>query len=415
MNRFKNSLIVSSTKVVGGLVTVLLYAIYSYKLDPAKLGSYELALTAINFLSILMSFGFVSYAGGEFTRFTPELVDQHIGKLNTSYLVWVLFLLPWILIPGVYFLPLFNISALDLVLVILIAILQYYKNIYTTTLQHTFRPIRYSIIDALYPIANIFIIFTIFLQFSVLDIDFILLANFLAVFFLFYLYKNDKKIHVTLFKLTDLKSCIPTLKKTYPWFFVALLNWLMYSSDRFVLEYFTSSYQVGLYAQIYKLSSIYNALIVSTISIVYSPYIYKSFLSQNQNYSWGLIKRQAYSVGVITVFILIFVYAFGEQIYQLIVDERYYPAFNYSYLIILQFMLVAISGYFCYIFYFKNVTKYVNTSLLVGFLINLMISCLLTPAYGLYGLLAASIFAQLIIFGYIYKQAKKINFCDVIS
>mgnify|MGYP004200495167 CR=1 FL=1 len=122
------------------------------------------------------------------------------------------------------------------------------------------------------------------------------------------------------------------------------MSWVMYSSDRWVLEYFFSTTLVGLYSQIFKLSSAYNLIVVSTIAIVFTPHIYKSFRTASKQESWKMINKQTAYLCLLTGVLLLLDFAIGEVIYKAIIGEQYHDAFQYNYLIIVLFYCSRILG-----------------------------------------------------------------------
>ena len=157
------SLIVISLKVLSGLSTFLLYIAFSHYLSPDNLGVYELALTIIMLLTTVFSLGFVPYASGEFTR--KDIVDVGLStnKINTAYIIFALFILILVSPVIVFFVEDTKFSLTQWVVIFIASLLFFYKAIYSGVLQHTFRPVKYSVFEGLYPV-TIFCISVIYLS-----------------------------------------------------------------------------------------------------------------------------------------------------------------------------------------------------------------------------------------------------------
>lgn len=410
MHDIYNSAGVIGLKILSGLSTFLLYVAFSYYLSPEKLGIYELALTIIMLFSTLFSLGYAQFAGGEFTRKDLLDVEKSTNKINTAYifstLIILLFLVPAISVTS----SMFKFSSFQWIIIFITSTLFFYKAMYSGVLQHTFRPLRYSFFEACYPVIIFSISIIYLLFFDDPKPEVMLATHFLALFLITCCYIKEKKPKINLYVKLDVNEFLNISKASYPWFVVALMSWIMYSSDKWVLEYFFSTGLVGLYSQIFKLSSAYNLIIVSTIAIVFTPYIYKSFRIATKQESWNMINKQTFYLCLSTGLLLLLDFAVGEFIYKAIIGEQYYDAFQYNYLIIVNFMLMAIIGYYGYVFVYHNKTIYIQIALFFGALLNLIISLLITPQLGIYGVLFASLISQICMLIFTVIRAKKMLF-----
>ena len=149
---------------------------------------------------------------------------------------------------------------------------------------------------------------------------------------------------------------------------------------------------------------------VSTIAVIFSPYIYKSFRSASKQTTWNMINKQAAYLCLFTSVLLLVDLAVGELIYKFVIGEKYHDAFQYNYLIVINFMLLAIIGYYGYVFVYHNSTKYIQMTLFFGAVLNLLISFVITPSLGIYGVVFSSLASQLCMLFYTITCAKKMLF-----
>jgi len=410
IRNLQSSVWVVGLKVLSGLSTFSLYIAFSHYLSPETLGVYELAITIIMLFSTLFSLGYVPFASGEFTRKDLAEVGLSTNKINMAYVVSAS-LISLILVPAVFIFASgmkFNASQWSVILAA--SLLFFYKAMYSGVLQHTFRPLKYAFLETCYP-TMIFCISIVYLfLFDGQKIEMLLASHLVALVFIASLYRQEKQPKIKLVEQLNVSEFIDIFRVSYPWFIVALMSWVMYSSDKWVLEYFFSSAVVGLYAQIFKLSSAYNLIVVSTIAIVFSPYIYKSFRSASKQTTWNMINKQAAYLCLFTSVLLLVDLAVGELIYKFVIGEKYHDAFQYNYLIVINFMLMAIIGYYGYVFVYHNRTKYIQMTLFFGAVLNLLISFVITPRLGIYGVVFSSLVSQLCMLCYTITRAKKMLF-----
>jgi len=228
-------------------------------------------------------------------------------------------------------------------------------------------------------------------------------------------YAFERPLNSYLFKKKDYYDFKKIIEESSPWFFISVLSWLMYSVDKWILQLFWGAYKVGIYSQIFKLSSCYNLMLVSLVSIMLTPYIYLSLRKDEAITTWNKIKKQVMGLAVITFVVLLLDYAIGERVYRLMVGEKYLEGFKYNYLIITNFMLTAIIGYFSYIFIFFNSTKHIQVPLLIGFFLNTTIGIYSTPIIGIYGVIISTTISQIIMLVYVIIKAKKMLFSQATS
>ena len=406
---YKQSVLVFFLKFLSGISTFLLYLVFSHFLLPETLGLYELAMTLVMLFTQLMSLGFVQYACGELTRKDLFDIKETIGKINFSYLAVASIFSILLLIILSYFKDDLKYSNIDIILIISVSFLFFYRNIYAGILQHTFKPIKYSLIEALYP-ATLFFLCSIYLYyFKGSSLSYLMGASLIALVIISFMYYYDTK-HSLEVKVYSKKEVLNVISLSYSWFFVAILNWFMYSSDKWLIQYYFDLNNVGIYSQIYKLSSAYNSLIVATISVVSTPYIYRSFRSKSAEYSWGYIKTQALYLALLTTFIILIMFLIGFDFYKVLVGKNYWSGYKYIYPIIINFMLAAITGYFNTIFLYVNKTRYIQVPILLGILLNFVFALIFAPLFSIYGILLSSFLTQIIMLFCSAHYAKKVIF-----
>jgi O-antigen/teichoic acid export membrane protein len=281
---------------------------------------------------------------------------------------------------------------------------------YAGVLQHTFRPVKYSLIEAAYPLTILFFCLIYLVGLKGKSVELILLFNCFSLLLILIFYNMEHWVNLNPLQGLSIKEFFNIISSSYTWFFVAILNWLLYSTDKWFIQYFKGAYEVGLYSQIYKISSAYNAIVIATISIVLTPYIYKSFSNKNSFFSWQLIIRQSVSLILFTLCVFLACYFLGFKIYRLIVGNEYYESYKYIYLIILNFMMSALIGYFNTIYLYFNITKYIQIAILIGVLVNTVLVLFFATVYGVFGVLIASFFSQTLMLSYTIYHSKKMLF-----
>jgi O-antigen/teichoic acid export membrane protein len=406
----KNSVGVVCFKILSGLSTFYLYIALSHYLNPESLGKYELALSLIMLISCVFSLGYVPFVSGEFTRKNVDLVGISTNKINVSYFYTTLFI-STLFVPVSYgFKSFLNFNNIELSVIFVTSILVFFKAMYASVLQHTFRPLKYSFFESCYPIIITMISVSYLYFSSAPKIEVLLASHLISLLFIASSYIRESYPKIEIFVNLNFGEFIGIIRSSFQWFVVSLISWIMYAADKWILEILLSTMHVGLYSQIFKLSSAYNLVVVSTIAIIFTPHIYKSFRTEEPKVSWFMINNQAKYLVILTIALLSLNYISGEWIYKSLVGELYHSAFQYSYMIICNFMLTAIVGYYGYVFVYFNRTKHILIALLLGTCINLLVSYLLTPELEIYGVLVGSFVSQICMLVYTITQAHRMLF-----
>ena len=409
------STFVTIFKVLSGLSTFFLYILFSRYLGPEILGRYELALTLIMLVSTLLSLGLVQYVCVNLSRVGVSEIGGLITRVNSFYLLYSTIMLAIVGVVVYFDFIKINLNKYEWTFIFGAAFLFYYRNLFLGILHLTFFPVRYSLVEASYPVF-VFVFMMVYL-FGARDysLSSMLFVNFLSLLIVALCYAFERPLNSYLFKKKDYYDFKKIIEESSPWFFISVLSWLMYSVDKWILQLFWGAYKVGIYSQIFKLSSCYNLMLVSLVSIMLTPYIYLSLRKDEAITTWNKIKKQVMGLAVITFVVLLLDYAIGERVYRLMVGEKYLEGFKYNYLIITNFMLTAIIGYFSYIFIFFNSTKHIQVPLLIGFFLNTTIGIYSTPIIGIYGVIISTTISQIIMLVYVIIKAKKMLFSQATS
>ena len=118
----------------------------------------------------------------------------------------------------------------------------------------------------------------------------------------------------------------------YSWPFAiwSVFTWVQQISDRWVLQSFTTTQEVGLYAVVFQLGYVPISLLSSLISTFISPILFRlsgNATNENSNISVHLIVcRIAYFNIFITGLLFAFTYFYHEWIFSLLVAATYHSA-----------------------------------------------------------------------------------------
>ncbi|MBN2463124.1 MAG: oligosaccharide flippase family protein [Dehalococcoidia bacterium] len=170
---------------------------------------------------------------------------------------------------------------------------------------------------------------------------------------------------------------------------------LLTLADRYFLNFFSTTGEVGLYALGYKLGSIISGLIANPFQLAWLPFLFSIKDSQNA--------REVYS-RVLTYFSLIAIFfalalsVLAKPVLWVMATPPFYTAYKVIPLIAFSYVLQG-----CYLvvavpFYLTNRTKWLAYLVGSAALANLLLNYLLIPGYGMMGAATATFLSYAALF-----------------
>lgn len=198
-----------------------------------------------------------------------------------------------------------------------------------------------------------------------------------------------------------------------------LAHWIIASSNRWILGYFTTMHQVGIYAVADLASQLFYLVILQSWAACYLPYIMRQY--QQHPDTIATIETKNHRIMWITLIGLAIIITIGYPIASLIITKiippSYGNALHYAW-ILLMGQLCLLGTYFAaaLIQYAKR-TYFLASALCIPACINIILNCLLIPYAGIRGCALATLLSYAIYFAIIYWYNKKllrtIYFCGV--
>lgn len=155
---------------------------------------------------------------------------------------------------------------------------------------------------------------------------------------------------------------------------------LMHNADRFLIRYFCSLEEVGLYSLGYKFSFMLNALLLSSFTRIWSgAAMYEIAKKDDAQYQYAKIT---------TYFMAVFVFAqyalslYSSAIVRVFADQKFYEAHRIIPIVSLGLCFHAFYAFFTVGAYIKSKTWLLNFSYFPAAIINIGLNILLLKRYG---------------------------------
>lgn len=206
----------------------------------------------------------------------------------------------------------------------------------------------------------------------------------------FLILKNYGSINIRI-SLYDKKLLFKMLKYSLPLVPNAVSWWINHTSNRYVINYYFTSSDVGIFSAAYKIPSI----LILFYSIFNQAWQLSAFKVQK-----NIDEREFYRIvfenySMIVVISTTIIMTFSQQIINVMLGPEFQEAIRYSPLLILSSTFGAFVGFYSAIFLAKKSTAMLLLSTILGAGVTLVLNILLTPIFGPIGSAYSSAIAYL--------------------
>jgi O-antigen/teichoic acid export membrane protein len=369
-------------------VSFILLPFYSNLISTTEYGNYALLMSVYSIISVLYQFGLY----GSLNKFYIEESSQEKKRIIFSTLLNFIVLTGIIITIVLCFfseritkiiLGFTGYSSLMMLIFITLFIetICFYIILLLKTKELSKRAVIYSgtgaVLNLIFNIVFVFI--------YRLSIAGIILAQLLssAVLFLFMIraIRGDyiPKIDPLIIRLL--------LKFAYPLLLAGFLSAAVDVADRFILNYFLGTSEVGIYSFAYRIAMVMNVFVIS-FRAAWNPHSLNLFYSDDYKSSFGITLSKLVAISCI---ILLAASLFSKYLFEINVDGLY--LFNSMYkpgiiilpLVLTGYIFSGISSFYSVYPNISNKSHHFLVSDLIAFVSNIIVNIIFIPKYGIIG------------------------------
>ncbi len=408
---FSDTFIYTAGSVFNRLLPFLLLPIYTYYFNPERYGVFSLVYSLWFFVAIFYLYGMET----SFQKFFIEATTPAEKKTIFSSTIILVFITSCVFSVIIYSLSGFiaktltgdqsNADLIRLLSVILIVDALYrFPMILINSEQ---RSKLYAGINAIGVIINVVcnIIFIIYLGYGIESIFYSYLISYSFIFIVSFIYTSK----YFSFKLSSGYIKI-LLKYAHLFLYYGVFLISIDLIDRFILEYFKGTAEVGIYSACYRIGIVMN-LVITGFKVAWTPF----FLNLKQEESNKEIFAKIFTYfcyGGLIVFLTFSLLA--DELVKIniagytLLDSKYWAG-----LVIIPYILAAylFSGLYLNITvasFFQNKIKYLIISSGIGCVSNIILNLILIPPFSIKGAAAATMLSYFIMFITLYYLSQKI-------
>ncbi|UPK49060.1 polysaccharide biosynthesis C-terminal domain-containing protein [Bacillus sp. H8-1] len=373
--------------VVPTLVSLFTTILYGNYMNPEDYGEYNIFITTISIIYTLL-FSFVATSSLRYYNSYSTKNERY--KIVSTYTITALILLGVLL---VVMLPFKRIESL--IVVGCIGSIAFY-NIYSNLLRASDNKIGFNIVRISVPIGTLFIVLYLAWKSS--------LNSNTAIFSLYI----PMGITTVIISLTYFKKGLiriggsfsrPLLKESLiygiPLAFSGLLNIGLSSSDRYLINYFLGSKDVGIYSFAYRIAELSMVNVTMVIMLALYPQLVKEYDKNGKIKAQELLNKYLvlHFIAIIPVVALIILYV--DELMKVI-----FPAYKEGIpiikLTVIGTFFFTISNYTDKVFQLTRNTREILIILLISGIVNFLLNIAFIPFIGVQGAVLATVFSYIL-------------------
>jgi O-antigen/teichoic acid export membrane protein len=193
----------------------------------------------------------------------------------------------------------------------------------------------------------------------------------------------------------------------FPYIFSGLAMWILEISDRIILNVFVGPGAVGVYALANKFANVFNILLLSPISLFWTPFVF-SYAVENGETAMRRILSQAFTVWmVIGTGLLVCISAGSADVIRLFARFSVYndAALLIPFLSLAPFLYMMSHLAGAAILQSKQV-RYSSYAMSIAAVVNIGLNLLLASRFSLYGVTAATVIGYIVLFSLMFYWAQ---------
>lgn len=190
-----------------------------------------------------------------------------------------------------------------------------------------------------------------------------------------------------------------------PLIFTTISTLLLSLSDRYILNYYHSFDDLGLYTLGYKIASVVNVFILQSFTMGYLPIAYKTYNQPNFN---SFYRKTLTYLSLAMCFCIVGLSAYSKEAVDFVAknDSYLYASFLVP-IIATVFFFKGLQYVFTLTFHFIKKT-YLNIKIVMfGVVMNIVLNFLLVPDYSYMGAIAATNITYIAMVVYVYFESRK--------
>ena len=383
--------------IIPTICTLFITILYGNFLTPDQYGEFNIFITTISILDVIF-FSFISLSVIRFYIVYKQ--GKEVELLITYFISLILILVGLFIISYLIF--------KENILYVLLGVSGYgLFTFYSNLLRVAEKALVFNIIRIAIPVSTIILLGLNIIIFNKLVLKSVILSVFAPYFItaliltIFYIFNNKIKL---IFNKDIFKE---TISYGVPLIAVGLLNLLLAASDRYMINYYLGSEQVGIYSFGYRIAELSMINITNMVIMGMYPSLIYVFENQGKDSAEKILDKMLDIHYITTIPVILNLILFTKDIVRC-VFKNYIGAESIVIYIAFGTFFYAISFYLNKAFELTKNTKKMLFSLILATIFNIILNFILIPIIGIKGAIISTIISYILYIMTAQKLSKKV-------
>lgn len=276
------------------------------------------------------------------------------------------------------------------------------NSVLTNKLRADDRPVYYAVAGMLKLVVIIVLTFYLIVHIG-MNIEGVLYANLAGEIF------SVLIVIPAMFRKIEYRFNSPLLTDSLrfgiPLVFSAIALNFLNGIDRYILQYISSEYELGLYELAYRIGGIISMFVVIPMNLAVVPVAYRIYKKPNDLYYYS--KMMTFSL-IVIAWPTLFISLFGKEIIMIFdKSANFYASASIVPYLALSYVFVGMTIISSLGLYLTGKTKIIAVLNFIVAMINVALNFILIPYYGATGAAIATVIAYIILYKISYYYSKK--------
>ena len=365
--------------------SLILTPLYTHVFSTAEYGSIELANSVYGFLSNIIGLGLCQYLGIEYFHFKNQERTIAIEKNIVIYFLLATPVLVLICLISVF--DVVNISGLDSKFILLIGLssyFMYFSNLCLMLCKNQQKTTQMTVIQLTIGLLTLALNYlgVKVLRWNIYStLTTATVTNFIFVLIIPAIYKFDVGIKDVFPHKKEIKTI---LYISIPLAITGLVNSVLIMGDRWILNYYCSTSEIGIYSLATKIGSVFELILINTLTVFYAPHIYKNFQDI------GTKEAEKKNRKMFWMYILIsFIFAIGfismiKWVFPLLIDNRYKESERYLWIVLIGDIFIGATYFRTYLINYLKRTKIILVLNVAAMVFNIILNLIFIPKFQIW-------------------------------
>lgn len=187
-----------------------------------------------------------------------------------------------------------------------------------------------------------------------------------------------------------------------------LAAWILSLSDRYIIEFFKGSMEVGIYSASYGISEQSITVIWTLFMTASYPLIVRTWENHGEKATQSYITRLTRYFLLITIPAVIGLSVLAKQVIMLLTSPAYYEGYIIIPIILIGALFLGLQWWAQLGLLLHNKTNKITITILIAGIINILLNFILVPYYGFLGAAISTLISYFILFLIMLRISNKL-------